>query len=244
MSTTDTMSHSSHSTTDTSHESSTSDHQSSPMASSAHDSTAHSESLLESCPTTSSESVPDPHSAIASGDLGEVVKLKSTMEYKLTDMDKYKLLTEHYIPAPNHPFPACTIGGTVRHFQHSWLTKYPGLVYSLAEDGGFCKYCVLFSNPEPSVTKLGVLVTRPLQNFKKATEILNDHFYASHKKGRKSHQVAYEKALNFISVFENQSLSIASQLSVERDRQIAENRLKLISIVETIFWGGSSRNTL
>ena len=104
---------------------------------------------------------------------------------------------------------------------------------------GFCKYCVLFSNPDPSVKELGVLVTRPLHNFKKATEIMNDHFYGSRKKGRKSHQVAFEKALkNFISVFENQSLSIASQLSMERDRQIEENRLKLISIVETILFLG------
>ena len=55
------------------------------------------------------------HSAIASGDFGEVVKLEDTMAYNLTDMDKYKLLTEHYIPASSHPFPACTIGGTVRH---------------------------------------------------------------------------------------------------------------------------------
>ena len=58
------------------------------------------------------------------------------------------------------------------------------------------------------------------------------------KKGRKSHLVAYEMALNFISVFENQSLSIASQLSMERDRQIEENRLKLISIIETILFLG------
>jgi hypothetical protein len=53
----------------------------------------------------------------------------------------------------------------MRHFQHSWLTKYPGLVYSLAEEGG---YCVLFSNPDPSVKELGVLVTWPLLNFPKS----------------------------------------------------------------------------
>ena len=156
------------------------------------------------------------------------------MAYNLTDLDKYKLLTEHYIPASSHLFPARTIKGTVRHFQHSWLTKYLGLVYSLAKKGGFCKYCVLFSNPDPSVKELGVLVTRPLHNFKKATEILNDHFYGSHKKGRKSNQGAYEKALNFISVFKKQSLFIVSQLNMEGDRQIEENHLKFISIVETI----------
>ena len=74
------------------------------------------------------------------------------MAYNLTDIDKYKLLTEHYILASSHPFPAHTIGGTVRHFQHSLLTKYTGFVYSLAEEG-ICKYCVLFSNRDPPVKK-------------------------------------------------------------------------------------------
>ena len=159
--------------------------------------------------------VPDAHSAIASGDYGEVVKLKGTMAYNFTDMDKYKLLTNHFTPLPSHPFPARIIGGTVRHFQHSWLT------WSCLLTGrrrGFCKYCVLFSNPDPSVKELGVLVKRPLHNYKKATEILKDHCYSSQNKGRKSHQIAYEKALNFISVFENQYLSIASQLSTEIDK--------------------------
>ena len=132
----------------------------------------------EPCPTGASNSVLDcdSHAVIASGDFGEVVKLKTTIAYNLTDTDKYKFLTEHFIPTPNHPYPARTFMGTVRHFQHSWLTKYPGLVYSLAE-GGFCNYCVLFANTDPSVKELGVLVTKPLHNFKKATEILNDHFY-------------------------------------------------------------------
>ena len=64
----------------------------------------------------------------------------ATSAYNLTDTNKY---TEHCVPTPNHLFPARTFGGTVRHFQHSWLTKYPGLAYSLAEEGGFCKYCLI-----------------------------------------------------------------------------------------------------
>ena len=135
-STTGKESHSSHSTTDiTSGESVTTD-QCSPGPSSCI-STVNPLLDAEPCSTTVSESVPDSHSAIASGDFGEVVKLKGAMAYNLTDMNKYKLLTEHYIPTSSHPFPARTIGGTVRHFQHSWLTKYPGLVYSLAEEGDF-----------------------------------------------------------------------------------------------------------
>jgi hypothetical protein len=44
--------------------------------------------------------------------------------------------------------------------------------YSESEDGGYCKFCVLFARCEASVKELGVLVTRPLTNFKKATDKL------------------------------------------------------------------------
>ena len=61
----------------------------------------------------------DSHTAIASGDLGEVVKLKKTIAYILTDMDKYKFLTDYFIPESSHPFPGHIIGGTARHIKHS-----------------------------------------------------------------------------------------------------------------------------
>ena len=126
-STTDKESHSCHSTTDIiSHESVTSDQCN--QGPSSRVSTVNPLLDAEPCPTRVSERVLDSHSVIASGDFGKVVKLKGTIEYNLTDMDKYKLLTEHYIPTSSYPFPARTIGGTVRHFQHSWFTKYPGLV--------------------------------------------------------------------------------------------------------------------
>ena len=61
-----------------------------------------------------SVSVPecDSHTAIASGDFGEVVKLKKTMAYTLIDMDICKLVTDHFIAEPSHSFPGRTIGGT------------------------------------------------------------------------------------------------------------------------------------
>ena len=152
-------------------------------------------------------------SAVASEDFGKVPKLKTT--HKLTD-----------VPAPNYVFPARIFQGNARHFQHSWLTKYPGLVYSASEDGGFCKYCILFARCEASVKELGVLVNRPL---KKAIEILSDHFYNTSKgcsRGRVSPG-------SLPSVMENQLQRIDHQLSSEREKQTAENRLELRSIAET-----------
>ena len=31
-------------------------------------------------------------------------------------------------------------------FQRKWLDEYNGLVYSVSDDGGYCKFCVLFGN--------------------------------------------------------------------------------------------------
>ena len=59
-----------------------------------------------------------------------------------------------------------------------WLnTKYNGLIYSKSQDGGYCLFCMLFGQCEPSVKELGILVNRPLTNFKNAIEKLNEHFF-------------------------------------------------------------------
>ena len=123
------------------------------------------------------------HPAILSGDFGRVVGLKA--QRKVTDSEKFFLLKHHVVPRKGNQFPSRTFSGRQRHFQSSWLDKYSGLVYSESEYGGYCKFCVLFATCEPSVRELGVLVTRPLTNFKKVIDKLNEHFCSQ---GRKSHQ--------------------------------------------------------
>lgn len=86
---------------------------------------------------------------------------------------KYHLILEHFVPAATYKFPQAS---NRRSFQHSWLLKYQWLRYSKQDDGGYYLPCVLFFRltvnfrPDP-----GVLVTKPLNNFQKALEILNKH---------------------------------------------------------------------
>ncbi len=108
-------------------------------------------------------------------------------------------------------------------------------MYSESEDGGYCKYCVLFARCEPSVKELGVLVNRPLTNFKKATEKLNEHFCS---RSRKSHQAAIEKTMAFMAVMENRAVSIDQLISSQKAKVVAENRLKMRSIAATIIFCG------
>ncbi len=62
----------------------------------------------------------------------------------LSDNEKYRLLTKPFVPSDTFQFPGTTDHcGKNRHFQISWLTTFPGLVYSPSMNGGFCNYCVL-----------------------------------------------------------------------------------------------------
>ena len=83
------------------------------------------------------------YSVVSSGDFGLVVKLKT--ERNLTGYEKYLLLKHHFIPSKSYKFPAHSYGNRQRHIQSTWLDKYHGLVYSENDDGGYCKFCVLFA---------------------------------------------------------------------------------------------------
>ena len=73
-------------------------------------------------------------------------------------------MKSHFVPPCNYKFLTRNVGGRGRCFQHSWLEKHNGLVYSELQDGGYCKYCVLFARDGLNIT-LGALVNRPLIDF-------------------------------------------------------------------------------
>lgn len=81
--------------------------------------------------------------------------------------------------------------------------------------------------------ELGVFVTRPFINFKKAVEKLDDHFHR-----KKFHKLAVEAAVTFMQIQSKRMLSIDQQLSIQRRTTVARNRLKLRSIIETIIFCG------
>ena len=121
------------------------------------------------------------------------------------------------------------INGIQRHL-------YPGLVYSKSQNGGYCKYCVLFGKHEPSVKELGVFVTKPFTNFKKATEQLGGHFHgAGVSKGSKTHHNAMQDATTFMT---KKGSRIDHHLSSLHSKQVEENRLKIRSIAETVIFCG------
>ena len=71
-------------------------------------------------------------------------------------------------------------------------------MYSESTNGGYCKFCVLFATRGPYI-EFGVLVNKPLTNFKKANEKLDQHFF-----GKEFHKAAVQTAMLFQKVQLNQ----------------------------------------
>ena len=105
-----------------------------------------------------------------SGDIADYIKKSST---DITDAIKYQLVDV------SDAFPRSSNG---RCFQHQLLHRYPWLVYSKQENGGFCLPCVLFSRGGNLRSDPGILVQRLLTNFTKALELLNKHTAKSYHK--------------------------------------------------------------
>ncbi len=166
---------------------------------------------------------------VRSGDLAKIITIKQ--HRPLTEQEKYYILDHCFIPHSTYSFVNREINGVKRRFQMCWLCKYNGLVYSESTNGGYCKYCVLFATSGPN--ELGVLVNKPLTNFKKAIEKLNNHFFT-----KRFHRVAVQVAMLFQKVQLNQITSINQQISTLRQERVKQNRLKLRSIVETVVFCG------
>lgn len=146
---------------------------------------------------------------------------------------RYEVIKNVYVPSSEFKFPAHDDYGKQRRFSHAWLQDHsPWLTYSKVLDGGFCLPCVLFARPQANVD-VGVLVTKPLTTFNKATEILRKH----------STQVKYHKNAmidmnNFMHRMEQRQLSVYDLAHTTHARLIEKNRLKLKSILKCIVWCG------
>ena len=91
----------------------------------------------------------------------------------------------------------------------------------------------LFFKPTTSLrSDPGVLVTKSLTNFQKAPEIFSKH------EGTEFHKFSILQMDDFIKVMTNQQPSIPASLQQSMAEQIALNRKKLLSIVETIMLCG------
>lgn len=148
------------------------------------------------------------------------------------------MLTNRYIPPPNFQFPGRPDKrGAQRRLQSSWLQRYSWLEYSAQADGGFCLLCMLFGVGREGVD-LGVLVSRPLTNFKKALEELKEH------DTKCTHCEAVTKADHFMKVMQGHQEPVHHQINTALAERATANRQRLVPIVKTVLFCGRQNISL
>ena len=104
------------------------------------------------------------------------------VQYTVSSEERVSMLERVWVPPETFRFPSS--GNPSRQFQHGWLQRFKWLAYSAAEDGAFCKYCVLFHAQiyhERRCQRPGPLVEKKYNQWQSATgdftvhEILKYH---------------------------------------------------------------------
>ena len=163
-----------------------------------------------------------------------------TKAQSLSDDRKLELLKNSWTPPRGYNFPKTQFYGKNRAFSFEWLTQFPWLVYSAAQDGAFCRFCVLFGHlTGKNSDRLDKLYKSPLKNWVSASTKLKEHQLNS-----EFHKTAAGCAEDFLRVQEGKMLSISEQLSDIHRNTVELNRQKLRSIIKRVVLCGKQNMAL
>jgi len=134
--------------------------------------------------------------------------LYHTKAQSLSDDRKLELLKNSWTPPRAYNFPKTQFYGKNRAFSSEWLTQFPWLVYSEAQDGAFCRFCVLFGHlTGKNSDRLDKLYKSPLKNWVSASTKFKEHQLNS-----EFHKAAGGCAEDFFRVQEGKMLSQSSSV--------------------------------
>ena len=159
----------------------------------------------------------------------------------LNSAERLSALQDHFKPDKRYNFPTHTEYRKQRSFRYCWLEQHDWLVYSPSQHGAYCKICVLFGSDsgDKNASKLDKLVKSPVTFWTTAAQKFSEHELRS-----EVHKTAALKADNFLKVMHSQMEPIDQQLQSALATQIAENKLKLYSIIKTIIFCGRQNISL
>lgn len=166
------------------------------------------------------------------------------LNQNIDDLTKRVLIETPWTPPMNYQFPF-----SLRKYKGKDVRNYVGfkhlrdhqdwLVFSDLKKGLYCKYCPWFTNRLEGGfqknTPLGVLVTKPLVNFKNLSGRAGD--LQTHCDS-KYHKDAVGAGKDFLKNFKNPTLQVTSQISETYRKQVQENIERLMPIVKTIIFCG------
>ena len=105
-------------------------------------------------------------------------------------------------------------------FQHSWMEKYKWLVYSPSQEGGYCKFCVLFPPKDPRIKTIGVLVQSCMQKLHKVSG--KDGYLAVHD-NLEYHNAAVEQGMAVIRGMLQPKTTLPYRISSQNRELYARN---------------------
>lgn len=168
-------------------------------------------------------------------DVGAIVQGGVCLD-KLDPAEKIKYLENHFHPSADYQhFHTQVIKKgnqpqkTLR-FQSSWLETYNWLVYSPLDNGGYCKFCVLFP-PKNTRLSTAVLVNRAFQNLQKAKGqfgVLDQH------EQRDYHKNAVTEGKLFTQTFRKPEKHVDALLNKRRKELYDSNVHVVKSIIEAV----------
>lgn len=149
----------------------------------------------------------------------------------LMQEEKIKILMEPFKPSKEYNFRNDVASGK-RPFLYHWFEQYDWVTYSPLKQGVFCRHCVMF---KPIITHgsfQGAFILTPFQKYKDFHEAAKKHMLTQW------HKNAIEKSKHFIDICHNKRKDIVLQLDEKTNRDISENRNKLLPILKSIIFCG------
>lgn len=192
------------------------------------------ESHSEMCSDTVTEELSSsPQHARTSSDIGLLVQ--ETKCINISRDVRYEMLITNLKPDSSYVFPVRLHGSKRLKFQNKWLDRWGWLTYSKAQDGAYCRYCVLFCKQgvgQGGHQNLGCMVTKPFCKWKDAVEAFNNHQATAY------HKDCVQSAERFIAIENGREEDVASQINSQRRKEIQENREALLPIIKTLIFCG------
>lgn len=117
-------------------------------------------------------------------------------------------------------FPSTFSHGCQRRFNHSWLDKYPWLIYSPKLDGVFCGPCALLLPNSMSRAEKGLLVNRPFSNWIKTSSTLASHSSLHYHRHCLAMADSLKSSVNNPAARVDTMFSGAVQINIEENKHI------------------------
>ena len=169
-------------------------------------------------------------------DIGNYIATRLT----IPDGLKPELLQKPWIPPHQYDFPKYLqkVKGKDRFscFQYNWFNKFNWLVYSVAKNGSFCKFCVLFAPTSVAGPSLGLHIEVAFsgaQHYVSQRRLLCEHA------GKGYHLTAALKLECFLATLSSSTvvdnLSTASQQLLKSKKDYLEGFASVINCVRRSF---------